>query len=359
MRITFVLPPIDMSGGNRVTAIYAEALQQRGHDVTIVHLPRQRPSIINRLRRLVYQHKWRFTPTPPASHFYNKGLKIHMIDRPRPVVEADVPDADVVIATWWETAHWVNAFGPQKGAKVYFMQDYGAPNQPLEKVRQTWNFPMRMITVSSWLRDQVTEFNGRTPDLIANAVDTHTFTLPPRPKPTRPTVGFLYSWAPQKGSDICINAIRILREKEPDLRVVSFGPRAPHKMLPLPPGAEFHENAADSELRDIYSACTVWLFGTRREGFGLPILEAMASRTPVVATPAGAAPDYIDKTTGILVPPDDPDAMAQAAQQILDLAPADWQTMSQACFDRVSGYSWEDAVDRFEQVLLEAAQPRS
>ena len=40
------------------------------------------------------------------------------------MTDVDVPDGDLIIATWWETAEWVNALSPNKGAKVYFIQHH-------------------------------------------------------------------------------------------------------------------------------------------------------------------------------------------------------------------------------------------
>ena len=70
--------------------------------------------------------------------------------------------------------------------------------------------------------------------------------------------------------------------------------------MPLPRDTEFHLRPPQDRIRDIYSKCDAWLFGSRSEGFGLPILEAMACRTPVIGTPAGAAPELLGDGRGIL-----------------------------------------------------------
>ena len=58
------------------------------------------------------------------SHFDYVGVPVHVLDRYRPVMDCDVPDGDVVIATWWETAEWVVELSSRKGAKAYFIQHY-------------------------------------------------------------------------------------------------------------------------------------------------------------------------------------------------------------------------------------------
>jgi glycosyltransferase involved in cell wall biosynthesis len=59
--------------------------------------------------------------------------------------------------------------------------------------------------------------------------------------------------------------------------------------------------------------CDVIAVPSRREAFGRIIIEAMAARVPVVASAVGGIPEVCaDRFTGLLVPPDDPDALATA-----------------------------------------------
>jgi glycosyltransferase involved in cell wall biosynthesis len=94
--------------------------------------------------------------------------------------------------------------------------------------------------------------------------------------------------------------------------------------------AEYICRAPEDKLKEIYSQCDAWLFGTRIEGYGLPILEAMACRTPVIGTPAGAAPELLVDGAGVLVKPEDPEDMARAIEHICSLSDSDWRVMSDA-----------------------------
>ena len=53
MRITFLLPRLNLSGGSRVVASYAQRLQARGHQVTVVARPFAQPTRYERLRTLI------------------------------------------------------------------------------------------------------------------------------------------------------------------------------------------------------------------------------------------------------------------------------------------------------------------
>jgi len=83
----------------------------------------------------------------------------------------------------------------------------------------------------------------------------------------------------------------------------------------------------------------------------LPIIEAMACRTPVISTPVGAAPEILSGGTGILVRPEDPEEMAKAIEYMCQLPNSKWQAMSEAAYAKVNNYTWEDATDHFEAGL--------
>ncbi len=357
MRITFVLPPPSHTGGIRVIVLYARWLQDHGHDVTLIYPPLPQPTLSAKVRSLFQGNGWPRVPLNHPSPVDTAPLKQIRLDRYRPVTDDDAPDADVVVATWYETSPWVNGLAPSKGTKIYFMQDYGdAPGQPLDKILATFQYPMRFVTISPFLRDLIKgERPDLEPDMVPCSVDSELFSSPPRSQPSRPTVGFVYTEARQKGTDICCDAVEIMRKDLPELRVVAFGAHHRGGTIAVPEGTEFFSNIPDEELRNVYGVCGVWLFGSRREGFGLPILEAMACRTPVVATPAGAATALVDDSTGALVSHEAPEAMAEAALRILGLSDDDWRAMADRCREKAASYTWEDAARLFEQSLLKAA----
>jgi alpha-1,6-mannosyltransferase len=79
-----------------------------------------------------------------------------------------------------------------------------------------------------------------------------------------------------------------------------------------------------------------------RETFGLVILEAMACGRPVVATRAGAIPELVDESVGLLAEPEDVDSMAQA---IADLYQRDIEALGAAARARVlARYTWSQAL---------------
>ena len=167
-------------------------------------------------------------------------------------------------------------------------------------------------------------------------------------------MGLMYSTKQYKGCDLCLEAFDIARRRVRGLELVAFGVRDEPAVLPLPSGAKFTAQPDQAILPGLYASCDAWLFGSRSEGFGLPLLEAMACRTPVIATPVGAAPDLLAGGGGVLVRPEDPPNMADAIQRIVSMNDNDWRVLSEQARRIASGYTWNDAADRFEAALEHA-----
>ncbi|WP_250122769.1 glycosyltransferase family 4 protein [Chroococcidiopsis sp. CCMEE 29] len=358
MKITFVMGSgFSLAGGDRVIAIYAERLKKRGHEVFVVSRPKQKPSLRQQVQSLLKGRGWIFAAKKERSHFDGVDVQHQVIDRYRPVTDADVPDADVVVATWWETAEWVANLSEAKGAKAYFIQHHEVFDYlPKERVAATWTLPMHKITISQWLVDLArTRYCDDNVSLVPNSADTKLFYAPPRGKQSIPTVGMLYSTAYWKGCDVSLKAFSLAAQKLPELRLVAFGTCVPSAELPLPAGTEYIRLPAQEVIKDIYASCDVWLCGSWSEGFHLPPLEAMACRCPVVSTLVGGSLDIIkDGLNGYLVPVGDSIALANQLVHVLSLPEAEWRLMSDAAYATATQFTWEDATELFEAALYTA-----
>lgn len=359
MRITFISPPFDLSGGQRVIATYAERLRRRGHDVVVVTLPPRRPRAGEIVRSLLRGRGWPEPPERSPSHFDRIDVECRVIDSYRPIINADVPDADVIIATWWETAEWVAALSPRKGAKAYFIQHHEVfPYLPIDRVEATWRLPLHKVTISQWLVRLAQERYGDDHvSLVPNSVDHAQFYAPQRGKNIIPTVGLLYATAPFKGCDVSLRVFTLCAERLPGLRLVAFGAQPIAPQLPLPAGAEYHFQPAQHTLRTLYAQCDAWLCGSRCEGFHLPPLEAMACRCPVVSTRVGGPMELIeDGVNGFLVDVEDVAALSGRLVEVLSMPEPVWRRMSDAAYATALRYTWDDATDRFESALQAAVE---
>ena len=116
---------------------------------------------------------------------------------------------------------------------------------------------------------------------------------------------------------------------------------------------------ADELLPAIYSAADVLAFPSLYEGFGLPILEAMACGTPVVATDAGSLPEVIGTAGGgILVRAHSADALARGISELLAQPAARAELGAQGRKGVVAAYSWPSVARRTADVYAEISAER-
>jgi glycosyltransferase involved in cell wall biosynthesis len=188
---------------------------------------------------------------------------------------------------------------------------------------------------------------------VSNGVDLEQFQTPPRDKQSTPAVGMLYSHQSFKGCRWTMQAVDLARREIGDLQFVAFGNEDPADNLLLPHGTRFYRRPAQDKIRDIYGSCDAWLVGSRSEGFGLPILEAMACRTPVISTPVGAAPELVMGGGGVLVDFEDVSGMAQRIVRYITMSPSQWRECSDRAYQVAAGHSWSQSVDQMQRVLLD------
>jgi glycosyltransferase involved in cell wall biosynthesis len=350
MRVTFVLPYAGLQGGLRVIATYAERLKRKGHDVFAVSTPeviRTR----SKIKSLLMGHG---LPTRQPSYFDETDVPHRVLETVRSVTDADVPDADVVVATYYTTAPGVLNLSPSKGAKAIFIQNYemeeGKPNAALDA---SWRMPMHKITISKWLVDLAGDrFGDHTVSHVPNSVDLERFHADPRGKAPVPTVGFLYNTFSLKGLSTSLPALKQVASAKSSLRVISFGAEKPDFRFPFPPSTEYFYRPAQDKIRQLYARCDVWMCGSNVEGFHLPPLEAMACRCPVVSTRVGGPVDIIeDGVNGFLVDVKDSVALAERVVRVLDMPEDQWRRMSDAAHRTAISFTMEQATDLFEDAL--------
>jgi glycosyltransferase involved in cell wall biosynthesis len=166
-------------------------------------------------------------------------------------------------------------------------------------------------------------------DVVHCGVDTDVFHPgPDQATPARPTVLFVGSVVENKGAQVLVEAVIKLRKKYPDIRLLMVGKGGPSLMEQLTerihnegaePNIEFLGFIDLEKLPAYYRSAHVFCSPSAEyEGFGQVYIEAMACGCPVVASTAGGAPEaVVQGETGLLVPPNDVAATAEALDQIL------------------------------------------
>src|SRR5262249_36557188 len=162
--------------GIRVLAIYAERLRRRGHQVLAVAPRPDVPTFWQALKSFVRGRGWPSAGGREPSHFDGLAVEHRLLDHPGALTEADVPDADVIVATWWETVPWVAALPDRKGARLHFVQHYETYGGWLEDVDAAYALPVAKVVVSNWLKDVLeSKFHQAPLAVIPNSVDPEQF----------------------------------------------------------------------------------------------------------------------------------------------------------------------------------------
>ena len=138
--------------------------------------------------------------------------------------------------------------------------------------------------------------------------------------------------------------IEAFRRLDRDLELVLVGPRGWNEDLErLTSGVENKVKVLGfvpaTDLEPLYAGATVFCYPSLLEGFGFPVLEAMAQGTPVV-TSAGTSTEELAGDAGVIVDPKDPDSIANGIASVLDDPSRAAKLMSQGRV-RAGEFSWE------------------
>lgn len=187
-----------------------------------------------------------------------------------------------------------------------------------------------------------------------------------KPYPAQPplilSVGLL---ARRKGHDVLIDALSQLADLDwranivgkPHDTVVARALHAQCAGLGLSQRVRFAGELDPSDLADQFNAAQVFALATRYEGYGMVLSEAMMFGLPVVCCRVGAVPDTVGEA-GILTPPEDPTAFAEAIRLMLENpeAAAQYRHLSRARAAQLP--TWGDTVQIFRTVLHKVTQCR-
>jgi len=197
--------------------------------------------------------------------------------------------------------------------------------------------------------------------VIHNGIDTGVF-VPPKNKDIRPDYQLLWigRFVPGKGVKCLIDAFNILVKgnEEYKLTMVGEGPlkgeiRQKVDELGLVKHIRFIDFIPNSELPKLYQGSTIFVLTSINEGVPRTILEAMACGVPVVATRLPQLVPILEDA-GMVVPPGDPRAVADAILEITTNKDLLQRLGENARMKVVSKYSWADTVGKTLELYEEA-----
>jgi glycosyltransferase involved in cell wall biosynthesis len=219
----------------------------------------------------------------------------------------------------------------------------------------------RLIADSHYTRQTVVEALGVSPeriDVVHLGVDTVRFRPQPVPETFRRRYGLpereayvlaVGSEDPRKDLPTLLQAMALLRRDGVDATLLKVGKPAFAEQrernlrlcdeLGIANAVRWFDGVPEDDLPLFYNAARVLAFPSRYEGFGFPVLEALACATPVVAARASSVPELVGSAAR-LVTPGSPDALAEALGQVLSKDPPGPGVLVQ----QAERFRWEDCL---------------
>ncbi len=364
MRITFLLSSLWLSGGVLLVVDYANRLQQRGHQVTLV-IPGGAldPAVCQKLFAGVQIIEGKL-PLPRLTSTRTLAwwkLAWYVVDLVR-----ITPRSDVVIATHTPTTipAWLLRLLRKARQLAWLYMDYDEMfrQRPLERFLLHWMprcFDL-LMTISQPLADHV---RGRTKGAVvvtgSGLARQEHFSTPTAPKMRDSKFRVLYvgDTRPRKGLREFLAAMAPVYQQVPNLEllIVSKEPVAIDTAVPY----QLHIYPTDEALVALYSHCDLFVSCSWGEGLGYPPLEAMACGAPVVLTDSVGVRDYAwHEINCLIVPPREPAAIAAATLRLAQ-DPALAQRLIEQGKATIRHYQWDRVIDRVETALTSLVKDSS
>jgi glycosyltransferase involved in cell wall biosynthesis len=282
-----------------------------------------------------------------------RGVEVHQMPRQRsydllawrPIIAfARRQKIDVLHTHKFGSNAWGAALAPLMGGPVFVAHEHtwdfsGDRKRMLVDRELIARRAATVIAVSEEDRRRMIELEGLPAEKVRFIPNGIPAPPPPTPgrdlraelglAPAQPVIGVVATVRPQKALDVMIRAIVRVRETLPEAVVLIAGGGGEGKGGGLLGqlqnlAAELHVGDAvrflgpRDDVSDLIEICDVTALSSDFEGSPLSVMEYMAAAKPVVATRVGGLDEQIvDGKNGILVPPQDPDALAGALIRVL------------------------------------------
>lgn len=315
MRIAYALEDAGLSGGARVVLEHCNRLAARGHNITLFTVTASKPNNWFDVRNIEHVS---------TGSYAALGKWLQTFDGPK-------------IATWWRTAQVVS---DAPGMNFYMVQDiessYATNKRESADILATYQLPLTQLVEGRWVSEALPDSR-----YIGIGLD-HNLYKPTGVFRASNTVLYLYRRHFLKGVELFDTAITYLPKH---YRIVTCGlERPPTKRV------DHQGCVTDAALADYYNRAGVYVSTSQHEGFGLPILEAMACGCPVVTTNADGNMEFCVDGYNCLMVERDPIALAQAIESLCrDQAMA--ETLASAGQATTRRYQWDTVINNLVSVL--------
>lgn len=353
-KITFLLPngiknPV---GGYKVVYEYANRLVNNNYQVNIIfpttlfwkeqNFRKKCRSIIKYFYLKINKRKY----LPYEWFPLDKRIKLKWVPS---LEEKYIPDGNYIFATAWQTAEYLAKYSNDKGEKFYLIQGYELWNSKEEL--NTWKMPLKKIVISSWLKKIADELDEESV-VINNGLDFIKFNRDIKAeKRNEKSILMLYHEADLKGVKYGIEALKIIKEKYNDIKVISFGTFKKPKNLPK--WIEYYYSPKQETLRALYNNASVFLGTSLGEGWGLTVSEAMQCGCAIVCTDVVGYDEFaFDNDTALLCPPKDSKKLAENVIKLIENDELRYR-IAENGYKFIQRFTWEKSYKKLIKLLEE------
>lgn len=289
MRISFVFPYNTWGGAYRSTFELSNGLIKKGHDVTIyfcifdpaMKWEQNKLILIKSLCMSVLRSLIRGKNVP----WFDLKARVRLIPL---ISDSFILDADVIVATHWQTVIPVMRLNQAKGHKFHYVRDIEQWASYFPHELSAFKCQATKIAVSDWVKSYLVDTLGMVCDyVIGNGTNCSLFKCGERRRSIESgyTLGLLYADHPMKSVNTGIDALKKIKALNPSVNIILFGfPRDP-KIKGMT--YQYVHRPIARLLAEVYNRVDIFITVPLQEGFGNTPLEAMCSGCAVVATRTG------------------------------------------------------------------------
>ena len=350
MKISFILPALIKVpiGGVKVIYRYARELADLGHDVTIFSPKRESNFLYHIIKSESIKIRDYFHQVKNEPYYKTPNNVEHYII-PEPSHKY-ISDGDIIIATGWQTAYWVDALPDSKGSKFYFIQNYETYQGNRKIIQNTWKLPLKKIVIAKWLKEVAEKMNETVYGQIPNAIDSSEFYITQSINNRPAHISMLYHRLSIKGGKKGLLSLNNIKSDYPNLEATIFSSRPLSTNIPNWINLEIRPQI--NRLREIYNSSAIFLHPSQREGWGLPPMEAMACGCAIVAMANDGVKEYITHNqSGLLSPIGNVDSMIENIKYLLNNTDKRYNIAKNGN-KKIKEYSWQRNTKQLEKILI-------